>query len=230
MKKTLPQAVIWDMDGVLIDSMPLWKASISETMNQIQGSFSEQLWQRHRGKRLDELLVDWQADQAWSSDTSVEEVSEIVIDHVLQKIETEGQLKAGVFEALEHFTSLNITQALASSSKRVVIEKVSTQFKLKPFFHQLLSADQVKHGKPHPAVYMKSARDLGKKTIDCLVIEDSVTGVIAAKAARTKCLAVPEYADVDDVKKKKRQYAIADMQLSSLNQLVAKWDEIKQLF
>ena len=102
--------------------------------------------------------------------------------------------------------------ALASSSSYRIIDAVVDKFGLRNRFELIYSAQEEPFGKPHPGVYISAAQKLGVTPESCLAIEDSINGVVSAKAAKMKCIAVPEPAARND-----RRYGIADVVLDSLN-------------
>lgn len=225
------QAIIFDMDGVLIDSMPLWKESLRVSMQEVDGDFSEDLWQEHRGKRLDELVQEWHETSPWRDNVNYHEVVALVLKNVLELIKSKGEMKAGVVETLDFIADKKIPLALASSSMPEVIKAVLDTFELSDFFIKWHSAENEKYGKPHPAVYMSAAESLQADITKCLVIEDSVTGMVAAKAARAKCLVVPEYEDISEKRHvKEHQFWLADLQLQSLQEFPDNWSAINNLF
>ena len=119
----------------------------------------------------------------------------------------------GLEYILSFFESHNITLALASSSKVQIIETVLEKLKIKNRFKLYHSAQFEKQGKPHPAVFITTAKKLGVEPSNCLVFEDSINGVISAKAAGMKVVALPDkYLTGDD------KFKIADLIISSLNE------------
>ena len=104
--------------------------------------------------------------------------------------------------------------AVASSSALRLIKATVNKLKLEDYFTLLVSAEHETHGKPHPAVFMRTAETLRVQPDRCLVIEDSFNGLLAAKAARMKCVVVPYPEDFNNPK-----LAIADWKLNSLNEM-----------
>src|SRR5690606_35702669 len=102
---------------------------------------------------------------------------------------------------------------LASSSPMELIQTVVGHLGIRPYFQAFYSAENEAYGKPHPAVYLACAQELGSSPLQCIAFEDSITGLIAAKAARMKTVAVPEAHRRSDPR-----YVLADMRLSSLKE------------
>ena len=122
-----------------------------------------------------------------------------------------AQALAGVYTLLDELKQQNIPMALASSSAMSLIEAVVDKLNIRNYFQLLWSAEYEPFGKPHPGIFITTAKKLGVLPSQCLVFEDSVNGVIAAKAARMKCIAVPDSASLNDPR-----FAIADITVSSL--------------
>ena len=119
-------------------------------------------------------------------------------------------LMKGVRESLHFFQSKGVRLALASSSYMKQIHAVVNTFGLAQYFDVIYSAEYEEHGKPHPGVYITTAQRLEVAPSECLAIEDSLNGIIAAKAARIPCLCVP-LAKTED-----RAICLADYTLPSL--------------
>ena len=120
----------------------------------------------------------------------------------------------GVEDSLKLLRANGYKIGLASSSTKRMIDELVAHFGLTQYFDEITSADAVELGKPHPAVFMHCAQLLGSAPHECLVLEDSVNGMIAGKAARMKVIVVPDELHFDDPR-----FALADMKLKSLEQL-----------
>ena len=125
--------------------------------------------------------------------------------------------------ALEFFQQQNVKIALASSSSYTLIEVVLNQLGIYEDFRVICSATEEEYGKPHPSVYLTTAKKLQVLREECLVLEDSLNGVLAAKAARMICIAIPESNDSD-------KFAIADLKLKTLHDIEAGvWQQLNRL-
>jgi sugar-phosphatase len=118
---------------------------------------------------------------------------------------------AGVETALQLLKANGYKIGLASSSPIRMIDELVTHFGIKHYFDCITSADEVDLGKPHPAVFLHCAAQLGSSSLQCLVLEDSVNGMIAGKAARMKVIAVPDPIHYDDAR-----FALADAKIRSM--------------
>jgi sugar-phosphatase len=119
-------------------------------------------------------------------------VERAVVERVIALVRERGELKPGVEQALSLVQSRGLRTALASSSPSAIIDTVLDRFGLRSAFEIVHSAEGEPYGKPHPGVYLHTAERLGVRPQECLAIEDSPNGVLAAKAAGMRCLAVPE--------------------------------------
>ncbi len=217
------KACIFDMDGVLLDSEPFWRQAEREIFATVGLNLTEEDCMETMGVRIDELVVYRHSQKPWDS-PSCAEIAEKIQLRVAELVKEKGTRLPGVLEAL-HFLKeeQNLRLALASSSSRMLIEAVLEALKLQGFFEITCSAEKEPYGKPHPAVYINTAKLLNVEPIDCLAIEDSINGVIAAKAARMACVAIPEKA-----LRNNKKFAIADLQLDSLLQLPEHYQQLLQ--
>jgi sugar-phosphatase len=165
------------------------------------------------GLRIDEVVDYWRRRQGWEGVTSAE-MEEAIIGGVAERILSKGEAKEGVARALDFFRSRGVKVALASSSSYRLIRAVTERFGLSDEFDCVYSAEEEEYGKPHPGVYLTTARRLNVSPAACLAVEDSFNGVLAAKAARMKCIAVPE-----EGARRDPRFAIADVVLGSLDEI-----------
>ncbi|MBN2367046.1 MAG: hexitol phosphatase HxpB [Calditrichaeota bacterium] len=204
------EAVIFDMDGLLIDSEPLWQEAEIKAFRQVNINLSIENCMETTGMRTDEVVDDWYHRRPWKG-KSREEITEEIIRRVIVLIREKGHFMPGAKEALSFCEKLDVKMALASSSNYRIIDAVLSKFKLSSQFDVIHSAQEEKFGKPHPGVYISTSNKLGVSPVNCLAIEDSLMGVISAKAARMTCLAVPGTAD--------ERFVLADVRLNSLEDL-----------
>jgi len=210
------KAAIFDMDGVLIDSEPFWQDSEIEVFGTIGLKLTHEMCRETTGLRIDHAVEYWlkRHEQEHSSDQhnfSANEFEERIVEGVISRIQMRGEPMAGVDSALAFFKSKGLQIALASSSSYRIISAVLEKLGLHDQFKLIYSAEEEQLGKPHPGVYLTVARKLGVKATECLAIEDSLMGVIATKAARMKCIAIPEPAS-----RKDPRFTISDFMLGSL--------------
>ncbi|MGY3929274.1 2-deoxyglucose-6-phosphatase [Aeromonas encheleia] len=208
-------AVIFDMDGVLIDSEPFWQRAQMAVFSELGHPHTEEDCHSTIGVRIDQLVAHWYRLRPWSG-PSQEEVVQRILDRVIALILQEGEAKEGVLAALTLIEAQGLKIGLATSSPFNMVEAVLGKLGIKDRFLAVHSAEVERFGKPHPDVYIHAAEKLGVLPVHCLAIEDSFTGLLAAKAASMQALIVPDPALVGDPR-----LAIADHQLRSLAELDA---------
>jgi mannitol-1-/sugar-/sorbitol-6-/2-deoxyglucose-6-phosphatase len=175
-------AVIFDMDGVIIDSEPFWREAQISTLAEYGATATiEDCIQHTMGKRIDVLAQTWVDLHHLDVDGKTLEAQ--IVNKLTTLIEQDGKALPGVFELLSTLKAKGYRIGLATSSTNALITTVLGKLDIRDFFVKVCSADDEQYGKPHPAVYLKAAHSLGVSPQDCIVIEDSATGMIAAKAA-----------------------------------------------
>jgi len=181
--------ILFDMDGVLVDSEPLWKTAMHEVFSSLGSNLSKSDFQLTVGMRIDQVINYWQEKEHWKTTSYI--IENQIINKMIDLINEEGKLIAGVKETLL-FVKSNKKIALASSSPRALIEAVLKKTEIESLFDGIFSAENETHGKPHPAVYLTAAHNMSSNPSTCLVIEDSLNGVIAGKAANMTVICIPE--------------------------------------
>lgn len=206
------KAVIFDMDGVLIDSEPLWKIAMQKVFDTIGCHLTKKDFQQTVGLRIDEVIEYWYEVTPWEN-YSVKEVETQIMSEMVRLIHENGEPLPGVLDTISFLKESGIKIGLGTSSFTVLIEAVLNSLKLTDAFDFVHSAEDEEYGKPHPAVYLTVAEKLKERPIDCLVIEDSVTGIIAGKAARMTVVAIPEKTHEVNPKIILADYEFEDMNL-----------------
>lgn len=216
-------AVIFDMDGLLVDSEPFWQRAEIEVFATFGLALSAADCRRTTGLRINEVVEYWGQYHAFGP-TPHCEVAAAIVSRVIELIRTEGQLMPGALLSLDFCASRKLPLGLASSSDMRLIDAVLDRFELRSRFQVIHSAQDEPLGKPHPAVYLSTARRMAVPAHACLAIEDSLNGLIAAKASRMGCVAVPAAEDRHDPR-----FALADAVLPSLLGLDgALWERLGQ--
>ena len=207
------KVVIFDMDGLLIDSEPLWQEAEILIFERVKITLTSELCLQTKGLRIDEVVNYWYQKYPWNNFTK-KEVEELIIAKVIELIHLKGEPLAGVDRAISFVRQKQVKLALASSSATIIIQAALQRLNLTDVFTEIYSAESELFGKPHPGVYLTTAHKLNVLPQECLALEDSLNGVLAAKAAQMKCIAIPEPLEYDNIK-----FAIADSKLQSLEQL-----------
>lgn len=189
--------VIFDMDGVLIDSEPLWRRAEIEVFGTVGVALTEADCMRTTGLRIDEVVAFWHRQQPWA-EPAVTEVAARIVTRVIELVRAEGEPLPGAVAALDFFAARGLPLGLASSSPLRLIEAVLARLRLRERFAAVHSAEHEARGKPDPAVYLHAAAQLGHDPARCVAIEDSIPGVLAAVAAGMGCIAVPAPEDRND--------------------------------
>ncbi len=184
------RAAIFDMDGVLIDSEPFWHEAETEAFGRVGISLTSAQWAPTMGMPVNEVVDLWYRRHPWGGATR-QQVQDAIVDQVVERIRTRGTLGDGAIEAVDFLRHMGLIAALASSSPYRVIRAVLDLTALADRFLVVHSAEEEREGKPHPAVYLATARKLRVPPASCLAIEDSPNGVAAAKAAGMTCVAIP---------------------------------------
>ncbi|POP44433.1 2-deoxyglucose-6-phosphatase [Superficieibacter electus] len=209
-------AAIFDMDGLLIDSEPLWDRAELEVMESLGVDISRRdELPDLLGLRIDMVVDLWYAQQPWNG-PGREEVTARIIRRTINLVEDARPLLPGVREAVALCKAEGLKIGLASASPLHMLENVLTMFDLRDDFDALASAEKLPYSKPHPQVYLDCAAKLGVDPLTCVTLEDSVNGMIATKAARMRSIVVPAADAQHDPR-----YALANVKLASLNELTS---------
>ena len=183
------------MDGVIIDSEPLWEKSESIMLKQ-KGFAGNESYRREYRKKIMGLNQKDSVKllkETFGLDESPEEILHTRLEILLKLYEKELRLSDGIPELLKVLRGEeHIETALASGSPMKVIEFVLKKFSLSDVFSIKVSGDCVKEGKPRPDIYLETARRLGVSPEECVAIEDSINGIVSAKEAGMRCIAVPD--------------------------------------
>ncbi|MCA1761731.1 MAG: hexitol phosphatase HxpB [Flavobacteriales bacterium] len=199
MERHVIKAAIFDMDGLLINSEPLWRKAEIEVFSTVGISLTEDDCRETMGYRLNEVVELWYQRKPWTG-KSVKAVEEEILARVSQLIGEEGEILPGVESAIAQCQDFGHKLAIASSSPMTLIHSVVKLLGMENAFSVLHSAQFEKFGKPHPAVFISAANKLDVLPEACIVFEDSFHGVVAGLAAKMKVIAVPESKSYSDPK------------------------------
>ncbi|MBN1416266.1 MAG: hexitol phosphatase HxpB [Bacteroidales bacterium] len=205
-------AVIFDLDGIIIESEPLWKEVEKKVFAGIGLNLTTEMCRRTIGLDTYDTIKFWYAERPWTGkdfDQLYHEIIESMRVTMLEKVE----LKEGFSEILQMMKQKSLPVAVATSSPEVLIRTALNKFGILGEFDIINSSEKEEYGKPHPGVYLTTSRKLGEDPRNCLAFEDSFNGAIAAKAARMKVVTVPDAGDFND-----RRFDFSDLKLSSLHE------------
>jgi HAD superfamily hydrolase (TIGR01509 family) len=206
-------AAIFDLDGLLVDSEPLWRQAEIEVLGSLGVPLTEEMCRETQGTRVDSAVAYWFQRFPWEG-VSIQEAAEKVFARVVELVSNHAEPMPGAREAAELFASRGIPLAVCSSSWTELIDLALDCIGLSCLFPVRHSAELEELGKPHPACYITTASKLGVAPEECVALEDSFNGAIAAKAAGMMVIAVPEPALRDPFK-----WGFCDLVLDSLEQL-----------
>ena len=203
--------VIFDMDGLLIDSEPLWKEAADELFLNYGKQLTDQQYAITTGMRTKEFLAYWFRHFNLPN-AEIIEAEKKIVTHVINLVKQKGKPMPGVPHIINFFTERNFKIGLATSSAPDLINVVIDLLDIRTHLQAISSAVDLAYGKPHPEVYLNCAGKLGVMPAQCICFEDSFNGMIAAKAAKMKCVIVPSVQDY-----KNRVWEAADLKISTLN-------------
>lgn len=198
------------MDGLLLDTEPLWGKSMLQVAEKHRIPITAQRFKETTGLRIYEVTDHWAIHYPWEGRSS-KEVAEEILDEIIASSKSHATVMRGVEQTLQLLRKHKFKIGLASSSPARMIHELVDHFGITHYFDVITSADVVDLGKPHPAVFLHCAAELGSRPNQCVVLEDSVNGMIAGKAARMKVIAIPEEIHFDDPR-----FSIADARLRSM--------------
>lgn len=179
------KAVIFDMDGVIINSEPLHFQLEKELLEELGGKFTKEIHKAfvgttdyHMWKKLKEQF---------NLKPSVEEIIKMKKERFLKRID-EIKITENFMDFMLLLYSKGFPMAIASSNNRKIVDVVVNKFGLDKYMKFIISGEEVQKGKPDPEIFLTAAKKLGVNPEECLVIEDAENGVKAAKAAGMKCI------------------------------------------
>jgi HAD superfamily hydrolase (TIGR01509 family) len=193
-----PAAVVFDLDGVLIDSEPVWNAAREALVRERGGTWDERATTDMMGMSSKEWS-SYMHDRL-SVPMTPAEINDDVVRRVASTYEHGLPLLPHALETVRELAA-HWPLGLASSSNRPIIDLVLERSGVRACFAAVLSSEEVAHGKPAPDVYLAAARELDVDPKDCAAVEDSTNGIKSAVAAGMRTIAVPnrQFRPDDDV-------------------------------
>lgn len=205
-----PTTVIFDMDGLLIDSEPLWEEAGKETLAEFGITLTDEQYHFSTGLRTKEW-VDW-----WLTWFNIDKKHALtaelnIVKKAIDKIGAQGIALPGALDIFPFLKKRGYRIGLATSSPLALVRVVAEKLKINHYLEAIASAEMLNYGKPHPQVYLDCAEALGVSPLECVCFEDSFNGMIAVKAARMKCVVIPA-----KHQQHQTRWDAADLKLSSL--------------
>ena len=182
------QAVIFDMDGVLVDTEELWAQAEIEVFSSLGVELTAEGLERTRAMTTADVTAFWYSRFPWKHEPP-EVAEQKVVSRVIELIRCTDCTIEGVLPFIEQLKSRNLKIGLATNSPARVIPPVLQKTGLENMFDVVCSAEHEEKGKPHPAIYLQAARRLKTPPSGCAVVEDSLYGMQAAKSAGMRVVA-----------------------------------------
>ena len=183
------EAVIFDWDGTLADTRRVVVSSFQQALREMHVQISDEFIERRIGIGSEETFREILRTSEMHFDEAL--IKSLVEKKIQAEIDLSSKVKLfeGAAEILESLHG-NVKLALASMNNRDVIDYMLSALNVRKFFDAVLTVDEVQHAKPDPEIFLKCALKLGSSAAKCVVVEDSIFGVKAAKAAKMGCIAV----------------------------------------
>ena len=215
------KAVIFDMDGVIVNSEPLHHLAYKKMFEEFKLDVSSSLYESFTGQSTHSICK-----QLCKIFNIHEDPNELVVSKrkhfkLIFENDTSFQMIDGALELIQNYFDNNVTLILASSASMTNIDRIFKKFDLNKFFKAKISGADLKESKPNPEIFIKAAKMSGFNKKECIVIEDSTNGIIAAKSAGIYCVGYNSY------NSKNQNYGNADLVISSLNEI--KFKKISKL-
>lgn len=182
------KAVIFDMDGVLVESEAIWKQAEYEVFSSLGVSVTEENSSYTQSLTTKEVTAFWYQKFPWK-ETPLSEVEEMVVRRVMELILLKDCATLGISAFIKNLKERNFKIGLATNAPEKIIPVVLKKTGTESLFDSVSSADFEEKGKPHPAIYLNTAKKLKVMPEECAVIEDSETGMEAAKKAGMSVIA-----------------------------------------
>jgi HAD superfamily hydrolase (TIGR01509 family) len=194
----IASAVLWDLDGTLVDTEQYWMKGESALAARYPGNWTHQDGLALVGLSLYESTRIMQ-ERMQITDLSVDEIIDELTGVVMSELEREVPWRPGALELVQQLHLQGVRQVIVTMSMRrmalVVQQAVHDQTGL-PVFDFVVAGDDVTNGKPHPEAYLKAAEQLGLTPQECVAFEDSINGLTSAEAAGTRAVGVPNVIDL----------------------------------
>ena len=205
------RAVIFDMDGLLLDTETLWERSESELFRRHGQEFTREDQLAVMGTGI-EFSARYYAERLGERLERGPALIDEMHGYMLEALQREVRARPGAVELVERLRG-QVPLGLASNSARLLVDAALATARLGDAFDAIVTAEDVEHAKPAPDLYLEACARLGVAPAEALALEDSAPGIAAAKAAGLTCIAVPQFAETD--------VSIADRVIDSLEELLA---------
>ncbi|HVF03501.1 MAG TPA: HAD family phosphatase [Frankiaceae bacterium] len=213
------RGVLFDMDGLLVDSEPVWSVAEAEIMEWLGGPWNLDIKARLIGRRVDEACVLF-VELARSAESPAE-VERRLVARMCELFRADLPLLPGAVELVDAVRAAGVATALVSSSYRALIDAALESIG-EHRFDVTIGGDEVRHAKPDPEPYATAAARLGLHPADCVVVEDSLTGAESGVAAGCPVVVVPNVLGVAPAPGRVVVPSLRDVTVERLAELVAR--------
>lgn len=180
------KAVIFDLDGVIVDSEHIHVEAEKQTMLKYDVRISSEELRKYTGSTAKFMFAE--LIEKYKLDTTVEEIFNEKEEVLFKLLEADTHPTKGVIELIRKLEQRNLKLGIASSAHKRLVEYVLRKLGIKHVFESIMSSEDIVHCKPNPEIFLMSADKLGVSPNECVVIEDAELGVKAAKNAQMKCV------------------------------------------
>ena len=184
------KAILFDLDGTLVDSMWMWKQIDIEFLGRYGYECPETLQKDIEGMSFSETAVYFK--ERFAIPLSLDEIKACWTRMSIDKYRCEVPLKPGVLEFLKYCKENNLRTGIATSNGRDMVDAVIASLQIGEYLDVIMTACEVKAGKPEPDIYLEAAKRLSVSPSECLVFEDIPAGIIAGKRAGMQVIAVED--------------------------------------
>ncbi len=208
-------AVIFDLDGTLVDSMWMWKSIDIEYLDRYGIAMPEDLQRKIEGMSFSETAVYFK--KRFNLEDNLDKIKDDWNNMAWEKYLHEVPLKEGVFKLLQYLKQENIPAGIATSNSRELVDLVIEKLGITEYFSSIRTSCEVEKGKPSPDIYLLVAQDLKVEPERCLVFEDVLHGVMAGKNANMKvCAVYDDYSEED----REEKIRLADYFVNSITEVL----------
>ncbi len=208
-------AVIFDLDGTLVDSMWMWKSIDEEYLGRYSIELPDDLQKCVEGMSFSETANYFK--ERFDLPDPIDQIKEDWNKMAWDKYLHEVPLKEGVLEFLRHLKANNIPAGIATSNSKELVALITERLGIEEYFSSIRTSCEVAKGKPSPDIYLLVAKDLGVEPERCLVFEDIVTGVMAGRNANMKVCAVYDKYSEEEQDEKIR---LSDYYITSMSEII----------
>lgn len=214
-QENVPAAVLWDLDGTLVDTEALWMDAEHELAESYGKAWTQEDGLKLVGNSLYESGVYIQ--KRLEIDMEPDEIVDYLVERLARRLrEEEIVWRPGARELIEALHLEGIPLAMVTMSYAVIAEPIAATLP----FGAVVTGDAVTHGKPHPEPYLKAAELLGVDPAECIAIEDSGTGATSANAAGCQVLVVPHFVNVPDAPRRTQVPTLEGVTLADIRALI----------